>query len=82
MITEGLLNLVFGLVYDIASALPNTLYALPDWALQAVKLLRTGLGLFPTDVWIVCIANGMFWLVLQFTWAIIEWLYKKIPGVS
>lgn len=82
MITEGVLSIIFSIVYDIASAIPDTLYKLPDWGVQALKLLRTGLGIFPTDVWIVCIGNGTFWLVIQFIWAIIEWLYKKIPGVD
>ena len=82
MIIEGLLNLIFGLVYELASAIPSTLYNLPSWGISALKIIRIGLGLFPTDVWIVCIGNGVFWLVIQFTWACIEWLYKKIPGVD
>lgn len=82
MIVELLLNIVFGSVYFITEVIPNTLFNLPDWGIQAIKMLKTGLGLFPNDVWIVCISNGMFWLVVQFTWAIIEWIYKKIPGVN
>lgn len=82
MIVELFLDVVFGLVYLITDAIPNTLYNLPDWTVQALKLIRVGLGIFPSDVWVVCIANGMFWLVIQFTWAIIEWIYKKIPGVD
>lgn len=82
MIVELLLDLVFGAVYLLTRSLPNTVFDLPDWSLQALKLLKTGICFFPTDVWIACIANGMFWLVVHFVWAIIEWVYKKIPGVD
>lgn len=82
MIVEAVLNIIFNLIYGIISIIPDTLFALPDWTIQAIKLLRVGLAIFPTDVWVVCIGNGLFWLVAQFQWAIIEWIYKKIPGVS
>ncbi len=82
MIIEGILNLIFGLVYELASAIPSTIYNLPNWLVTALKLIKTGLGIFPKDVWIIVISNGLFWLSIQFTWAIIEWLYKKIPGVD
>lgn len=82
MIVELLMDIVFGCVFMVTNSIPNTLFKLPDWLVHALSLIRTGLGIFPGDVWVVCIANGMFWLVVQFTWAIIEWIYKKIPGVD
>lgn len=82
MIIELFLEIVFGFVYLLTDAIPNTLYHLPDWILYAMRLIRTGLGLFPSDVWLVCLSNGIIWLGIQFIWAIFEWVYKKIPGVS
>lgn len=82
MVIEGLLDIIFYIVYGICNVIPNSFYELPSWAVSAISLLKKGLGIFPVDVWVVVLANGMFWLVIQFTWAIIEWIYKKIPGVD
>lgn len=82
MITAALLNVIFAAIYSICSLIPDAAYYLPDWSVSALKLLSTGLKIFPTDVWVAVIANGLFWVMLHFTWAVIEWIYKKIPGVD
>lgn len=82
MITEGIFSIFLNAVYGLASAIPMALYELPNWALQTLKLCKIGLGIFPADVWTICIGNGVFWLAVQFVWAIIEWIYKKVPGVD
>lgn len=82
MIVEYLLDIIFGLVYFCMESLPNGAFSLPDWIVSALSLITKGLGIFPIDVWIIVLSNGLFWLTVQFTWAIIEWIYKKIPGVD
>ena len=82
MITAALLNVIFAAIYSISSLIPDAAYHLPDWSVSSLKLLSTGLKIFPTDVWVAVIANGLFWVMLHFTWAVIEWIYKKIPGVD
>lgn len=82
MITETILSFVFMVIRDFMMLIPETFFKLPDWGIQAFKMIRIGLGIFPNDVWLVCIMNGLFWITIQFTWSMIEWVYKKIPGVD
>lgn len=82
MITAALLNVVFAAIYGICNLMPVAAYRLPNWSVSAIKLISTGLKIFPTDVWVAVIANALFWIMCHFTWAVIEWVYKKIPGVD
>ncbi len=82
MITAALLNVIFAAIYGICYLMPDAAYSLPNWSVSAMKLISTGLKIFPTDVWVAVVANALFWIMLHFTWAVIEWVYKKIPGVD
>lgn len=61
--------------------LPNMI-VLPNWLDSALTLLVKALGIFPIDVFGFVILNITFWLSCHMLWAIIEWLYHKIPGIS
>lgn len=45
-------------------------------------IIGKGFVFFPSWLWGVCIANIVAWKGLHFAWAIIEWVYKKVPGVD
>lgn len=45
-------------------------------------LLKYGLAFLPATCWGVFITTVISFKSFQFAWAIIEWLYKKIPGVD
>lgn len=81
MIIEGILTLIFSLVNWIISFLPQGL-ALPNWLTSFVSFLGTGLSFFPSNVFTILLSNVAFWLTVQMVWAIIEWVYKKIPGID
>jgi len=81
MIVELLLRPLFLLINSLISLLPRGI-SLPAWSSDAIAVLSSAMFFFPLDVWIVFIANVSFWLSAQFGWAVIEWVYKKIPGVS
>lgn len=55
---------------------------IPNWYPQFRSLMQIGLSVFPIDVWVIVIANLAFWMTIHLSGAVIEWLYKKIPGVS
>lgn len=55
---------------------------IPNWANSTILLLSKGLSIFPRDVWVAVLSNIAFWVSIQFIWAIIEWVYKKIPGIN
>ena len=40
------------------------------------------LSILPNGFFSSFIGSVIFYLTLQFSWAIIEWIYKKIPGVD
>lgn len=82
MLIEILLLPVIWLV-DWGFSLINKLdISLPSWLGDTLSLISKALMFFPTDVYVVVIANIVFWLTLQLTWGIIEWIYKKIPGIN
>ena len=81
MIIELLLSPIFLLISACIGLLP-TLVALPNWLIYFIEYVRKGLSFFPSTVFIIIMSNVVFWLSLHMIWAIIEWLYKKVPGVD
>lgn len=82
MIIELLLSPIFLLVDGFISLIPSVGFTLPSWFMSFVSVVKTGLSFFPPGVFMIIIGNIAFWLIAHMTWAIIEWLYKKVPGVS
>jgi len=81
LITKALLTPLFLLLRGIIVLMPSA-FTMPLWAMNMLDLLFKALFFFPPDVWTTVMANVMFWLNVQFGWAVIEWVYKKIPGVD
>jgi len=85
MILELILTPLFFLFYTILNWLPNFsdhnhLYGFDiSWF---IDLLAIGFYIFPFSLFVIIMGNVLFWLTLQMGWAIIEWAYKKIPGVN
>lgn len=46
------------------------------------KYISYALYMFGSEFFLTVIGMIVFWLSAQFIWAIIEWIYIKIPGVS
>lgn len=57
-------------------------FPLPSWSVNSINMILKALSFFPFEVWSVLISNILFWILIHIGWAIIEWIYKKIPGVS
>lgn len=81
MIVELLLTPIFALFNFFAGMLPKV-GDLPGWVQDLVTVVGYGLKLFPVDVWVFAIGSVVFWRFSLIAWALIEWVYKKIPGVS
>lgn len=82
MIIELILDCFFGLVNFIISLIPTNSVGLPNWITSFISFVSTGLSFFPPSVFNILIGNIAFWLTVQMSWAIIEWLYKKVPGID
>ncbi len=81
MIVESLCNIVFLPLNLIISFLPSGL-TLPDWTIAFINLLQKALFFFPPDVFTTTISVIVMCLGSNFVWAIVEWVYKKIPGIN
>lgn len=81
MIIELLLSPIFLLITGLVALMPSAM-ALPDWGVASLSVISRALFFFPPDVWTTVLANISFWLFVQLSWGVIEWIYKKIPGVS
>lgn len=82
MIVELFLTPIFSLLKGFFAFINNEGLDLPTWIDDTLKLIAKGMMFFPVDVYVIVIANIALWLTIQFGWAIIEWLYKKIPGIN
>ena len=47
-----------------------------------LDLLGYGVYFFGTSTFCMVVSNIAFWLTVDMVWAIVEWIYKKIPGVN
>ena len=81
MLIKLMLTPFFKFINYIIDLLPE-LPQIPDWFLSTARLLSRPLSIFPSDVWIAIFVNVGLWIVIDFSWIIIEWIYKKIPGVD
>lgn len=81
MIIEALCSALVALGTGIIKLLPQVVAPMVGFE-QAVSIMSYALWFFPIDLWIIAIGNIAFWIVTSFSWSLIEWIYKKIPGVS
>jgi hypothetical protein len=84
MLLAMLLTPIFGLILGAISFLPDM--SSIDYVAESAGLIHAiaaiGFVIFPQNLFIATIACVVFWLGVQVAWAIIEWIYKKIPGVN
>ena len=82
MILEAIINMVMGLIGGLIGLLP----AMPDISALNISGLSHILSkvfiVFPFPLFCFIVGNIVFWIALDIIWAIIEWVYKKIPGVD
>lgn len=61
---------------------------LPEPALNFIanvsipKPLKYGANFFPMDLLLIIVTSFVIWYTIFMIWAVIEWVYKKIPGVD
>lgn len=47
-----------------------------------LNVIGYGCAIIGTDFFLFILGNIIFWLNAQLLWSIIEWVYKKIPGIN
>lgn len=72
---------IFEVVRFIISLLPD-FSSMPSWLSEFLTMAGYALNFIPGDVWVITLANVALWKFGLIAWGIVEWVYKKIPGVS
>ena len=83
MIVEAILSLIFSFFGFIISLIPENILSNNVFDTSGfTSFISNAFVIFPSNLFLVIVANITFWLGVQMLWAIIEWVYKKIPGVN
>lgn len=72
----------FWLLIDLLiSLLPSTV--VQSLSMSSVfDILAKGVSVIGLSNFALFLGSAIFWYTVQLTWAVIEWLYKKIPGIN
>lgn len=81
MLIQLMMAPLLGLINFIISLLP-VLSTVPRGFGALLNIIGYGCGIIGTDFFFAVIGNIVFWLNVHLTWALIEWVYKKIPGIK
>lgn len=83
MILSTIMSQIFNILRAVIGLLVDVSVKTDAFDISSLTaLIGKAFIVFPVDVFKLCISNVIFWLSVQMGWAIIEWVYKKIPGVS
>lgn len=78
MIIELLCTPIFWIIDFFIDLVPNN-PNLPSWSVDFLNLLGKGLSFFPNDVFVVFVANVVFWSSIYLIDSIAVFILKKIP---
>ena len=79
MIFSGLTNIFFSFIKVILSFLPSSM---GGPTVHFFSILGSAIDFFGAGTFTLVISNIVFWSTAHLVWAIIEWIYIKIPGVN
>ena len=82
MITELILSVFFGFASFLIGLLSGFDYSKGGIADTFFTLLQYGLYFFGSTPFALVFGSVVAWASIDFAWAIIEWVYVKIPGVN
>lgn len=81
MITQAILNVIMIPLFVLIDLLPGAVVTTLAY-IEPPQIVKYGAYFFPLDVLGVVITGFGLWYTVLLGWAIIEWIYKKIPGVD
>lgn len=81
---DYIFTLIFSFILSLIHYLPNfdvtgVSFNWVDLLLQCCGYLNSFIGL---DIFLVAVGHSLFFWTAEAAWAVIEWIYKKIPGVD
>lgn len=81
MILEVIITIFYGIVLLLITLLPSNVVEKVTMV-QPPEMISWAACFFPMDALFLAIGMFLTWYGILMTWAIIEWVYKKIPGVN
>lgn len=81
MITQAILNVLMIPLFALIDLLPGAVVTTFAY-IEPPQIVKYGAYFFPLDVLSTVVTGFSLWYTVLLTWAIIEWIYKKIPGVD
>mgnify|MGYP001044305696 FL=1 len=82
MITELVLKVFFGFANFLIGLLPKMNGEQGSITSVFYDLLQYGIYFFGSSPFAMVFASVVLWASVDILWAIIEWVYIKIPGVN
>lgn len=81
MITQAILNVLMIPLFALIDLLPGAVVTTLAY-IEPPQIVKYGAYFFPLDVLSTVVTGFSLWYTVLLTWAMIEWVYKKIPGVD
>ena len=81
MIVELLCAPFFLLAQGLINLMPVLTY-IPTSVVDTVTLLLKAMQFFPTDVWVMCIGNIVFWTTVHLLIGLIKFIVGWIPTMD
>lgn len=82
MLLEGVFNVFFILIDFIINLLPFSVESSYFNFSALFDVLGYGIYVIGPTCFIAIVGTWLTWTTINLGWAVIEWLYKKIPGVN
>lgn len=81
MLIQLMMSPMWFMVYALIGMFP-VLESFPSGFGAVTNIIGYGCAIIGTDFFLSILGNIIFWLTVQLAWALIEWIYKKVPGVN
>lgn len=82
MIIEAIFNVFFTFINFLIEILPFDIQFINGGLSSFIDLLGYGVYIVGPTCFVAMIGTWITWTTIHISWAIIEWIYKKIPGIN
>lgn len=82
MVTEAILSFFLSLATFLVGLIPDNTFNFVLENDTAASVLGYALYFFPRDLWLFILSDIVFLMGFTSVYVIVEWVYKKIPGVD
>lgn len=81
MLIALIMQPLFTLIFFLITLLPELGFTPPSFS-ALFSIIGYGTYILGANYFAFVIGNIVFWLTVQLGWAIVEWIYKKVPGIK